>query len=82
MGRKVTGALVGLVCFVGLIICLEAGLEVLAVTVFDVVDFEGPTLDIVGFDGTILTGFDLGLDGVALDGVTLGLGDGFLAVVG
>lgn len=70
-----------LACFVGLMTCLETGLEVLAVAVLEIVDFEGLTLDIVGLDGRILTEFALGLDGVALDGVTLGLGDVFLAVV-
>lgn len=82
VGRRVSGALVVLDCFVGLMTCLETGLEVLAVEVLEIDDFEGLTLDIVGLEGTTLTGFTLGLDGVALDGVTLGLGDVFLAVVG
>lgn len=77
VGCRVTGALVVLVCFVGLVTCLE----VLAVVVLDHVDFEGLALDIVGLT-TTLTEFVLGLDTVALDGVTLGLGDVFLAVVG
>lgn len=72
--------MVVLACFVGLVICLVTGLEVLAVAVLEIVAFEGRTLEIVGLDGTALTEFDL--DGVALDGVTLGLGDVFLAVVG
>lgn len=74
--------MVVLACFVGLMTCLETGLEVLAVVVLEMVDFEGLTLGIVGFEGTTLTEFVLGLDGVALDGVTLGLGGVFLAVVG
>lgn len=78
-GRTVTGALVVLVCFVGLVIGLETGLEVLDAAVLEIVDFEGLILDVDGFEGT---GFVLALDGVALDGATLGLGDGFLAVVG
>lgn len=85
VGCGVTGALVVLVCFVGLVTCLETVLEVLVVVVLDHVDFEGLALDIVGFKGTTLTEFVLGLDTVALDGVTLltlGLGDVFLAVVG
>lgn len=82
VGRGVTGALVVLACFVGLVVCLETGFEVLAVVGLEIVDFEGETLDSVGLEGTTLTGFNLGLDGVALDGVTLGLGEGFLAVVG
>lgn len=82
VGRGVTVALVVLACFVGLMTCLETGLEVLAVVVLETVDFEGLTLDTVGFEGTTLTEFVLGLDGVALDGVTLGLGGVFLAVVG
>lgn len=69
-------------CFVGLMTGLETALEVLAVVVLGTVDFEGLTLDIVGLEGTTLTGFPLGLDGVALDGVTLGLGGVFLVVVG
>lgn len=81
VGRGVTVALVVLAGFVGLMTCLETGLDVLAVVVLTV-DFEGLTLDIVGLEGTTLTEFVLGLDGVALDGVTLGLGDVFLAVVG
>lgn len=80
VGRGVTGTLVVLAGFVGLVTCLEADLEGLAVVVF--VDFEGLTLDIVGLEGTTLTEFVLGLDGVALDGVTLGLGGVFLVVVG
>lgn len=80
VGGRVTGALVVLICFVGLVTCLETGLEVLAV--LEIVDFEGLTLDIVGLEGTTLTEFVLGLDGVALDVITLGLGDVFLAVVG
>lgn len=71
-----------LACFVGLMTCLETGLEFLTVVVLEVVDFEGLTLDVVAFEGTILTGFVLGLDGVALEGVVLGLGDVFLGVVG
>lgn len=82
VGRGVTVALVVLTCFVGLMTCLETGLEVLAFAVLEMVDFEGLTLDIVGFEGTTLTEFVLGLDGVALDGVTLGLGGVFLVVVG
>lgn len=82
VGCGVTVALVVLVCFVGLMTCLETGLEVLAVVVLEIVDFEGLTLYIDGLEGTTLTEFVLGLDGVALDGVTLGLGDAFLAVVG
>lgn len=62
--------------------CLETGLEVLAVVVWDTVDFEELTLDIAGFEGTTLTVFVLGLNGVALGSVTLGLADVFLAVVG
>lgn len=71
-----------LACFVGLMTCLETGLEVLAVVVLEIADFEGLTLDIVALEGTTLTEFVLGLDGVALDGVALGLGDVFLVVVG
>lgn len=82
VGRGVTGALVVLVCFVGLVTCLETGLVVLAVVVFEIVGFDGLTLDIVGLEGETLTEFVLGLDGVALDGVTLGLGVVFLVVVG
>lgn len=82
MGRTVTGALVALVCFVGLAVGLGTGLEVLGAAVLEIVDFEGLILDIVGFEGATFAGFELGLDGVALDGATLGLGDGFLAVVG
>lgn len=82
VGRGVTGALEVLACFVGLMTCLETGLEVLAVVVLEIVDFEGLTLDIVGLEGTTLTEFVLGLDGVALDGVTLGLGDVFLVGCG
>lgn len=74
--------MVVLACFVGLMTCLVTGLEVLAVAVLEIVDFEELTLDIVGLEGTTLTEFVLGLDGVALDGITLGLGDVFLAVVG
>lgn len=82
VGSGATGAFVVLVCFVGLVTCLETGLEVLAVVVLDNVDFEGLALDIVGFKGTALTELVLGLDTVAFGGVTLGLGDVFLAVVG
>lgn len=82
VGGGVTGRLVVFACFVGLVTCLDASLEVLAVTVFEIVDFEGLTLAMVGLEGTTLTDFTLGLDGVALDVVTLRLGDVFLAVVG
>lgn len=82
VGRGVTGALVVLACFVGLITCLETGLEVLAVVVLEIADFEGLTLDIVDLEGITLIEFVLGLDGVALDGVALGLGGVFLGVVG
>lgn len=82
VGLGVTVALVVLACFVGLMGCLETGLEVLTVAVLEIVDFEGLTLDIAGLEGTALTEFVLGLDGVALDGMTLGLGDVFLVVVG
>lgn len=81
VGGGVTGALDVLTGFVGLA-CLETGLEVLAVVVLEMVDFEGLTLDTDGLEGTTLTGVALGLDGVALDVVTLGLGDVFLAAVG
>lgn len=82
VGRGVTVALVVLACFVGLLTCLETGLEVLAVVVLEVVDFDGLTLDIGGLEGTTLTEFVLGFDGVALDGMTLGLGDVFFVAVG
>lgn len=83
VGRGVTGALEVLVCFVGLMTCLKTeALEVLAVVVLEVVDFEGLTLDNVGLEGTALPELVLGLDGVALDGVTLGLGDVFLVGCG
>ena len=79
VGRGVTGALMVLVCFVG---CLETGFEVLADGDLEIVGFEGLTLGNVGLEVTSLTEFDLGLDRVALVDGTLGLGDGFLAVVG
>lgn len=82
VGCGVTGALVVLGCFVGLVTCLETGLEVLADVVLDTVDVEGLTLDIAGLEGITLTEFVLGLGRVALDGVTLGLGGVFLTVVG
>lgn len=82
VGRGVTGDLVVLAGFVGLITCLETGLGVLAVVVLETGDFEGLTLDTVVLDGITLTELVLGLDGVALDGVALGLGDVFLGVVG
>lgn len=69
-------------CLVGLMTCLESGLEVLAVVVLAIEDFEGVTLDILVLDGTTLMEFVLGLVGVALDGVVFGLGDVFFAVVG
>lgn len=82
VGRGVTGALVVLACLVGLTSCLEPGLEVFAVVVLDVVDFEGMTLGTLVFEGTALTELVLGLVGVAFEGVVLGLGDVFFAVVG
>lgn len=82
VGRGVAGDLVVMACFVGLVVTLETGLEVLAVVVLGTVGFEGLILDFVGSEGTALTEFDLGLDGVALDDVTLGLGGVLLAVVG
>lgn len=80
-----TGALVVLACFGGLVTCLETGLGVLASAALEMVDFDGLTLDMVGFEGVTLTEFALdivGLDGVALEVVPLGLGVVFLAVVG
>lgn len=74
--------MVVLACFVGLMTCLEIGLEVLAVVVLEIGDLEGLALDVVGLEGTTLTEFALDLDGVALDGVTLDLGDVFLVVAG
>lgn len=82
VGRGVTGALVVLACFVGLTTCLEPGLEVLAVAVLDIVDFEGVTLGTLALGGTALMELVLGLVGVALEGVVFGLGDVFFAVVG
>lgn len=82
VGRGVTGALVVLACLVGLTTCLEPGLEVLAVVVLDIVDFEGVTLGTLVLGGTALTELVLGLVGVALEGVVFGLGDVFFAVVG
>lgn len=81
VGRGVTEALVDLVSFVGLIIFLEAGFEVLAFVDFETVDFDGLTLDNVGFGVVIWTEFDLDLGGVALDEGTLGLGVIFLTGV-
>lgn len=82
VGRGVTGALVVLACLVGLRTCLEPGLEVLAVAVFNIVDFEGVTLGTLVLGGTALTELVLDLVGVALEGVVFGLGDVFFAVVG
>lgn len=82
VGRGVTGDLVVLAGFVGLITCLETGLGVLAVVVLEIGDFEGLTLDTVVLEGITLIELVLGLDGVALDGIALGLGDVFLGVVG
>lgn len=84
VGLGVTGALV-LVGFVGLVTCLDTGFTVLALAVLENVDFDGLTLDNVGFEGAGLAEFTLGivgLDGVAFDGVTFGLGEVFFAVVG
>lgn len=79
VGRGVIGALVVLVvCFVGMVTCLETGLEVLGVVGLNGVDFEGLILAIVL--GRTLTDCVLGLDGVALDGVTFVLGGGFTVV--
>lgn len=82
VGRGVTGALVVLGCLVGLTTCLEPGLEVLAVVVLDIVDFEGVTLGTLDLEGATLMELVLGLVGVALEGVVFGLGDVFFAVVG
>lgn len=74
--------MVVLACFVGLTTCLLTDLEFLEFVVWEIeVDFGLP-LYTVGLEVTTLTEFVLGLGRVALDGVTLGLGDGFLAVVG
>lgn len=81
VGRGVTEALVDLVSFVGLIIFLEAGFEVLAFVDFETVDFDGLTLDNVGFGVVTLTEFNLDLGGVTLDEGTLGLVGIFLAGV-
>lgn len=80
VGRWATGALEVLACFVGLIACLESGLEVLTVAFLESVDFEVFTLDSVGLDGTTLTEFSLGLDRLALDVATLGLGGVFFVM--
>lgn len=82
VGLWVAGVLVAVACFVGLVTCLETGLEVFAVTVLAVVGFVGLTLGTVGLEGTGLRGFTLGFNGVALEGVTLGLGGVFLVAVG
>lgn len=76
-----TGDLVVGDCFVGLMTCLETGLELLEVIVLEMAAFEGLALGIVGLEGTTLTVFTFGLDGVALEGETLGLGVVFLVVV-
>lgn len=84
VGLGVTGALF-LVGFVGLVTCLDTGFTVLALAALENVDFDGLTLDNVGFEGAGLAEFTLGivgLDGVAFDGVTFGLGEVFFEVVG
>lgn len=81
VGRGVTGALVALVCLVGLMTCFRFGLVVFA-KLFNIVAFEGLTFDTTGLEGNTLTEFSLGFERVALDGMTLALMGVFLAAVG
>lgn len=71
-----------LVCFVGLMSCLEVAFKTFVVVALEMVVCKGMTLDeVVVLEGTVLTEIVLVLGGVALDGVGLGLG-AFLVVAG
>lgn len=58
----VTGDLVVGDCFVGLMTCLELGLELLEVVALETVAFEGLALGIDGLEGTSLTKSTFSLD--------------------